>query len=232
MAGIQWRSSNISGDERNEINKEIKDAVIYPLHQLIAAQAQIHIITPFYSDKFYGKFTDVRAQDRSILLQERNVYFRIYTIDEARAEVGLQPFKNDELPDYGQLPVSLATNPAFVSKHYAPEPEPVQETGELPDDVGNLPESQDSEMMVNQLAEGKASIDIKAAVVDGMTTELKRYKKVITRDYRKHGDSNRLVEREFDTDIIPHDVMESIKLKLGAVTEEGHITEVFSEWLQ
>ena len=71
-----------------------------------------------------------------------------------------------------------------------------------------------------------------ATSVDGMATELKRYKKVILRDYRKHGDSIKLSERIFDTDIVPVETMDTIKTKLAIVVSEEEIISVFSEWLR
>lgn len=233
MGGIPWRAST---DNRDEINKEIKEAVIYPLHQLIAGQLQIQVVEPWYNKddegKFFGKFDDIRAQDRSILIQERNVYWRVTTVDEARSQLGLPAYKNDELEGYGNLPVSLAMNPAFVSGLYSEPEEEVQDPSALPDDVGNLEDSQDAEMLSNQLAEGKSDINLQAAIVDGVATELKRYKKVILRDFRKHGDSVKISERNFDTNIIPPDVMGSIKTNLAIAVSEEDVVAVFSEWLQ
>jgi hypothetical protein len=236
MGGIQWRTKGASGSERDSINKEIKDAVIYPLHRLIAGQIQIQIMERFYNKgtpgKYIGKFDDIRAQDRSILIQERNVFWRVTKVDEARAQLGLPAYKNDDLPGYGDLPVPLATNPAYVSKLYNEPEEVVVDPNALPDDVGNLDDSQDPEMLTSQLAAEKSKINIQAAIVDGVATELKRYKKVILRDFRKHGDSVKLSTRVFDTEIIPMDVMESLKTKLGTVVSEEEIVSIFSEWLR
>ncbi len=234
MAGIQWRAS-ASRDNREEINKEIKEAVIYPLHQMIAGQIQIQILEPWYkAEDFLGKFDDVRAQDRSILIQERNVYWRTTTVDEARAQLGLPAYSNKEFEGFGKLLVPLATDSSFVAQLY--EIGPVVEEKEDPDDVGNLTDALDEERVVDDLAgdndEPDKTIDIQAAVVDGIATELKRYKKVVIRDYRKHGDSAKIADRKFDTSIIPYDVMTTIKTNLALVTSEEDVVDIFSEWLR
>ena len=143
MGGLQWRKQTSTG-ELEEINKAIKDVVIYPLHKMLAAQIQIGIITPFYGNEFEGAFDDVRAQDRSLSLQENTIYFRSMTVDETREKQGMQPMKvPEELDGYGELPYSLANNPAFISSYYELGPEEVRDPQENPPGIWNLEDSLD-----------------------------------------------------------------------------------------
>ena len=243
MNGIQWHKTGSSTDYE-EINKAIKDIVIYPLHLLIAAQVQIHIITPFYGPEFKGEFDDIRAQDRSLTLQENTIYFRSMSFDESRAAQGMAAFKNELLEGYGELPYSLANNPSFVLQYYGIGK--MKDPGEKPEEIGNLEDSLDQEQVVDQLAEADSpdepaemqddaeekSIDVGEAMVEGIAVELRRYRKVLLRDWRKNGDTKSLVNRQFDTAIIPDKVMQKIKEHLHDVSDEDGIKYAFAEWLQ
>ena len=236
MGGIQWRTDS-SGDEREEINKEIKEVVIRPLHQLLASQITLQVIGRYYGKEYFGEFDDIRAQDRSILLQERNVYFRSYTFDEARADLGQPPYSHPEFEDYGELPYALATNAAFVQNYYGIAA--AKDPGVEPDDVGNLPDSQDETMTVNQLATAEdadadlkvASIAITDAIASGVQEELKRYQKVLLRIWRKHENTEALLARKFDSDMLFPEIVDDITLSLTMVTSEEDIKAIFAKWL-
>ena len=236
MGGIQWRTDS-SGDEREEINKEIKEVVIRPLHQLLASQITLQVIGRYYGKEYFGEFDDIRAQDRSLMIQERNTYWSSYTFDEARADVGLPPYKNTEFDKFGGLPFRLATNAAFVQNYYGIAA--ARDPGEKPSDVGNLPDSQDETMMVNQLATAEdadadlktASIDIADAIAGGVQEELKRYQKILLRVWRKHENTESLLERSFDSDILFPEVLDDITLSLTMVTSEEDIKAIFAKWL-
>ena len=250
MNGIQWHKTSTSSDYE-EINKAIKDIVIYPLHVLIAAQIQIHIITPYYGKQFIGRFDDIRAQDRSLTLQENTIYFRSMSYDETRTKLGLPPFKCEYLDDFGELPYALANNPSFVLQYY--NIGKIKDPGEKPEGIGNLPDSLDSEQVVDELANADSPeddmedtagdaedtsdapekmIDVGEALVEAIATELKRYRKVLLRDWRKNNDVKSLVNRQFDTVIIPGEVMNKIKEDLPNVIGEEDIMNAFATWLQ
>lgn len=244
--GFAWRQST-NASEREAINKEIKETVIHPLHKQLAAQIQLSIITPFYGAEFIGEFDDIRAQDRSIQLQENQLYWRVTTIDEARAARGQTPFKwtgetpqteeDDEdaiapFSDYGSLPYVLATNPAFISTYYGFGA--VKDPEKKPDDIGNISEQLDPDRVVDELAgaDDPPDVDLKAAAVAGVTAELKRYKTVMLRTWRDNNDTQGLIDREFETTIIPTKAMDDIKMALPMVTSEQDITDIFGRWLQ
>jgi hypothetical protein len=231
MGGIQWRRDDISGEERDTINKEIKEVVIRPIHELIAARVQISILSKFYGPDFVGDFEDVRAQDRAIQIQENQVNWTGKTFDEARRDLKLPEYKEESLPGLGNLPVRLATNPSFVLQYFdiasTPDPE------ENPEEVGNLIESQDPEQLTNQMVEQpeKAAIDIESAINEGIKEELKRYQKVLLRTWRKREEAQDLIDRQFDSDIIFEDVFINIQTKLISVSSEEDIKAIFAEWL-
>ena len=223
MGGIQWRKDT-SGDELEEVNKSIKEIVIYPLHNLIAKRINLSILNPFYGSGFFGEFDDVRAQDRSLSLQERTIYFRSMKYNETREELGLPPFDNDLFPDYGELPYVLANDSSFISTYYGIGD--VAEDKEEPEDIGNVAELLDPEAQVNQLAGGE--MDVQKAAVKGLYEELKNYEKVLKRSWRKHEDTERLIEYRFDSDIVPGDLFDEIKAQLAGVQNEDDIITIFN----
>lgn len=231
MGGIQWRSEGITGEERDEVNKEIKEVVIRPLHQLLAEQIGLNIINPFYGPEFVGDFEDVRAQDKALALQSHQIDWSGKTFDEARQDLNLPEYKEESLEGLGNLPLRLATNPSFVLQYFGlaqtPDPE------ETPEEVGNLDEFQDPEQTTNQIALGeqKAAIDIESAINEGVKEELKRYQKVLLRTWRKREEPQDLIDRVFDSDIIFDDILTSISTKLISVTSEEDIKSIFAEWI-
>lgn len=252
MGGIQWRKNTTTG-EREEINKEIKEVVIYPLHQMLAAQMQLSIITPWYGSEFEVGFDDVRAQDRSLSLQENTIYFRSQTINETRESLGKQPIKtpfddieieiNEEkitIP-YGELPYPLATNPSFLSSLYQLGKPAVRETGEKPEEIGNLEDSQDQEALVENLSETdtpnpeQKSLEIPPAVTkameEGIKEELKRYRKVMIREFRKSENPVDLLLRVFDSEIIPIETRENIQRNMAFVESEEDIKRIFAKYI-
>ncbi|MHC4181797.1 MAG: phage portal protein [Planctomycetota bacterium] len=211
MGGIQWRAAGITGEERDEINKEIKEVVIRPLHQLTAEQMQLNIINPFYGPEFIGEFEDVRAQDRAIQIQEHQVNWTGVTFDEARRDLSLPEYNEEQLPGLGNLPLRLATNPSFVLQFYGLAD--TRDPNEAPDEVGNTFDLQDPEQMTNQLSgEQKGAIDLSQAINEGVKEELKRYQKVLVRTWRKKEQAQDLVDRQFDSDIIFDEVFTDIKI--------------------
>jgi hypothetical protein len=230
MGGIQWRSAGISGEERDEINKEIKEVVIHPLHQLTAARIQINVINRFYSPDFIGSFEDVRAQDKALALQSHQIDWSGKTFDEARRDLQLPEYQEEQLPGLGNLPLRLATNPSFVLQFYGLTG--LRDPNEAPDEVGNTFDLQDPEQMTNQLSgEQKGAIDLSQAINEGVKEELKRYQKVLVRTWRKKEETQDLVDRQFDSDIIFDEVFTDIKTALVSVQSEDDIKSIFAKWL-
>ena len=242
MGGIPWRSDQFkSGDGLREANKQVKENVVFPLHKMIAKQMHIGLTIPYYGNEHIGVFQDIRAQDRSIQLQERNVYWRVKTLDEARQDLGYEPYPTDtELGDLGSLPVGLAANAQFVMAlneiGVVPEALGVGSGGtqeKEKDQVGNLPGSRDAEALTNELATGGEgfSVDIKGAAGDGMRAELKRWRKVCLKLWDKSVSAQALVDREFESDKIFSEVRDDIIKSLVDVQSQEDIYGIFKKWL-
>jgi hypothetical protein len=218
-----------------EANRLIRDMVIYPLHIMIAHQIQVHILNYFYSDKYFVKFEDVRQFDRAMQVQEHSVNWRAKTFNEARFDLGLPEFDNPDMPGLGEWPLHLAINPALITARYGWGNSEIRDPQAKPDGVGNLPDSQSPESMVNMLTESESSnvplrsIDVTRAINDATRQELKRYRTVLRGALRK-GES--LVDKSFDTSIIPIDIMTEIALELPSVVSDDDLTKAFSKYIE
>lgn len=233
----------VSGEGLKQIDKWIKEKTIYPLHVLIAEQLTLQVLHQFYSNDLFFVFDDVRTADRALTIQEKNIDSRWMTINQMRAKSGDDDIDVPQLPDYGNLPVSLATNPSFISVLYGLNMTP--DTGDNADgvdggkvenapEVGNLPQSQDSLSVTNQMARGDArpsrmvenirSFD--AIYKEAFRGELKKMKTVYRRGLERDGNP---LSREFVSDIIDDEMMDSIKSDIQDIDNIDVLNEYFSE---
>jgi hypothetical protein len=242
--GFPWRSEEYSSSEaRKEVNREIRETVIYPLHQMLSAQMNIEIVNQFYGSQFIAQFADIRETDRAIQIQEANAYWRSYTLNEARRETNKPEFNNDLLPDLGELPYTLATDSGFVSSLYKiGQPEKAEEPPEQ--EMGNIPGAMDPEMVNNLEArrgdredpmnEAMRSTGINMdkaakALEIAVKNELQNYKTICKRVVsRKEKEAH---EVEFDPDVVSEEVMSEIRNKLKGLTDEDLIENVFAQYL-
>ena len=81
---------------------------VYPMHTAAAEAITSQIILPRYGDGLRGCFEDIRPRDRELLVRERQQYWQVKTIDEARADLGLTELED---PALGSTLVPLATKP-------------------------------------------------------------------------------------------------------------------------
>jgi hypothetical protein len=138
-------------------------------------------------------------------------------------------------PDMGGLPLHLAINPSFVSSVYIQPDNTIRDPQAKPDGVGNLPDSQSPESMTNMLTESESSnvplrsINIDRAINEATRQELKRYRTVL-RGVLRRGES--LVDKSFDTSIIPIDIMTEIALELPSVVSDDDLTKAFSKYIE
>src|SRR3990167_7673566 len=170
-----------------------QDTVIHPTHKLVAGQITVQALRRFYGDDLVYEFEDIRTQDRALNVQERNVYWRVKKLNEARQDLLLPPYDDDEI---GNLIIPLATDPAFVSALKG-----LSVTGLGPGDKGgNEPKSprrlpspnaamSESDAPVNQLSDAAKDIPQlpapelpQAAVDEGIRTELNRWRRVAMKE--------------------------------------------------
>ncbi len=95
------------------------DMTVWPLLSLMADEITAQIVQPAYGDEYRVEFEDVRPTDRLLVMQEREKYWQVQTVDEARAELGLEPLPDATL---GATLVPLATRAAPAPVQPGPVP--------------------------------------------------------------------------------------------------------------
>lgn len=97
--------------EATRANSEAADNVllektIMPLHTLCAEQVTAQTLASYDDPDLCVQFEDIRKEDRALIVEERKTYWQVYTVNEARLELGM-----DELEDpiVGATLVPLAT---------------------------------------------------------------------------------------------------------------------------
>ena len=214
-----------------------QDTIIHPTHRLVAGQISVQALHRFYGKDLVYEFDDIRTQDRALNVQERNVYFRVNQLREARNELNMAemtskvPQIQSILEMISDLPVPLATDPAFVSALAGLS---IQDVG--PGDKGGLqPKSQrrlasanaamsESDAPVNQLSDAAKELP-QAAIDEGIRTELNRWRKVAIKELAS-GKNPGLYS--FQSIVIPRPLYHAIRggLLEGEKSEEG-IKSVF-----
>src|SRR3990167_6941832 len=165
-----------------------QDTIIHPTHRLVAGQISVQALHRFYGKDLVYEFDDIRTQDRALNVQERNVYWRVKKFNEARQDLGLPAYEDAEI---GDLPVPLATDPAYVSALKGLSvvgTAPGGKGGNDPKSPRRLPSPNaamsESDAPVNQLSDAAKDIPElpQAAIDEGIRTELNRWRKVATKE--------------------------------------------------
>jgi hypothetical protein len=68
---------------------------VWPDLEMVAEDINAQCIKPVYGEQFEGQFEDIRPRDRALLVAERRQYWQVKTVNEARAELQLDPIDGD-----------------------------------------------------------------------------------------------------------------------------------------
>jgi len=68
---------------------------VWPLLVQFAEDITAQVIRPLYGDDYLVMPEDIRPRDRMLEVAERRQYWQVKTVDEARAELGLEPVGDD-----------------------------------------------------------------------------------------------------------------------------------------
>lgn len=118
--------------EATRANSEAADNVllektIMPLHTLCAEQVTTQTLTSYDDPDLCVVFEDIRKEDRALVVEERQQYWQVYTVNEARAELGMEELED---PILGGTLVPLATKQqapgGFGGGAAPPEEEPFE----------------------------------------------------------------------------------------------------------
>ncbi|MGQ9491729.1 MAG: phage portal protein [Anaerolineae bacterium] len=88
------------------------EQAVWPLLVLMAETITLQLVATDFGEGIACRFRDIRTEDRELLLKERLVHWRVKTINEARAELGLPPLDD---PFIGETLVPLAPQVAARS---------------------------------------------------------------------------------------------------------------------
>lgn len=247
-------SALVSGEGLKQIDKYIKEKTIYPLHVLLAEQITLQVLHRYYNDKFFLQFDDIRTADRALTIQEKNIDSRWMTVNQMRAKSGDDDIDVPQLPGYGDLPVPLATNPSFVSLIYGLN-QPTGESGEgedavddgidggsisNPPDIGNLPQSQDSLSVTNQLARGDTRPERMVENIrsfdgfdviyrEALRSELKKMRTVYRRSLEREGD---VLHRKFVSELIDDEWMTEIEEDMKSIKNTDQLSDYFNNLME
>lgn len=220
--------SGATGSDFKEKYKAFKENFIYPLHRLMAGQLTLQLTQPYYGKQYISEFEDIRAQDRALNVQERNVYWRVKTLNEARADMKLGPIQEiDKLNKIGDLLVPLATDPQFLLAYNSIGIERLrpgaQQNGRTdrkkPEQNASLSES---DAPVNVVTNSAKS----AAEIGGITAELDRLRKIAIKSVDNGANAGR-VAVDFNTDILPKGLQFRVAGELFLAKTNSDVKSVF-----
>ena len=88
--------------EATRANSEAAEAklisnTVWPLLGLAHDAITEQVVIPHYGDQYRARYEDIRPRDRKLLVMERREYWKVYKVDEARADLGMEPLEDDEL---------------------------------------------------------------------------------------------------------------------------------------
>lgn len=184
----------VSGEGLKEVDRFVKEKTIWPLLDLIKHDFTQQLARRYFEKNVEIVFADIRTADRALTIQEKIINSRTRTINEMREDDGQSPFIDDLFPGYGDLPVSMATNPSFVQLYYNIGADSLVDEGRIAKEpeVGNVNTLQDPSLTVAE-----------AAKIVAMRQELVQMKKVIKKD------PNRKFVTEFINDDIYSELLSS-----------------------
>ena len=222
--------SGTSGSDFKEKYKAFKENTIYPLHRLLAGQLTLQLTQPYYGKQYITEFEDIRAQDRALNVQEMNVYGRFKTFNEARSVLKQGPLPEIErLPQLGDLPVQLATDPQFVLAFFGigierlrPGAQQNGRTERKPTDPNSS--LSESDAPVNQLTNAAKT----PAEIGGISAELDRLRKLAIKSVENDINAGKLA-LGFNTDILPKSIQYQVAGGLFMAKEVSEVKSVFEQ---
>jgi HK97 family phage portal protein len=224
-------SGGTSGESRLALESTFATNTIQPILDYFAEE-WTQGLAPFYGEDGLTAYArSVVPRDRSLAVQEYTIYSQDRTVNENRAEQGLE-----------RLPLPLADVPVRLLTQAG--------LADAGPGVGSL-EGADAPVNVAagearkaQLADGSADPDgldgadvpsVKAnypagspAELEGLRVELKRWMKVALGELRA---GRPAAGREFASQVLPEDVAAAVRAGLASAADEDAVKLAFAEWL-
>lgn len=107
-----WAKEATEANSRTAMNVVI-DMSVWPQLTMISEEITAQILTRYYEDEIIiAEFTDIRRGDKELKLKQNDQRFESMTIDEVRAELGLEPHADKQ---YGAIPWPLRDDPRSIA---------------------------------------------------------------------------------------------------------------------
>ena len=201
-----WWSQQANRSNSESADAKLIENTIWPIATGIARAITGQIIFPYYGDQLRGRFEDIRPRDRSLELREATVYWQALSLDEVRADRGLDPWPDEEL--------GAKLFPLAVKGGGGGDPAAFGQIGR----VGQFVEGSGEEPDEDE-PEDESEIDTKAIRAD-----LRRWRSVARRVFREGGDP---AARAFESDVIPVGIKAAIETELTSATTEEEVRASF-----
>lgn len=210
--------------EATRANSEAAEAAlieytVMPLHVMVAEEQTAQVL-PAYGEGLEGQFEDIRKEDRALLVQERTQYWNVKTVDEARADLGLDELEDKEL---GKTLVPLAIKgqpaaPAFGGGLALLPGQDEPPGGEQPDKAEEEKPAEDEQVEPGEVVD-EGELEEVEELGEAAKADLRRWQSIARRRV-KAGESP--AGYEFESAHIPPALKAAIARALaGATTEEG-----------
>ncbi len=219
-------------DKANRANSEAAKATVaeftcWPILQMMAGEMTAQVLIPRYGEGVAAEFEDIRPDDRELALRERQQYWQVKAVNEARKEMGDPPLTSSPLFD--TVPMMLLA--AAYQAAAAPAPVPMLPPAEpapmamepMPAPEGEMEAEEAEPEAPGEVEESDESADMPMGTGKAVAADLKRWKSVARRRL-KAGDSPAY---DFESEHIPADLHGAIFTALKAATTVEEIDAAF-----
>ena len=201
---------SVNATEANAIAGEatLTAKAIWPILTMLADTITSRLLVR-YGDNLVAKFEDPRRQDKALELQTRQVQMKYMTIEELRAEDGLEPLGDDR---DSLLPIEVEHGAGVLDKPEPPEQVIVSAPAQPPTMPPNGKEPEEPPMPEDSMMANKA-----------WTTDARLWRKKALRAYAQKGTG----VCAFDSAAIPIEVRNRIAYGLAMADNTGAIKAAF-----
>lgn len=214
--------------------------VVWPIKVLMARAITRQVLWRYWNDQsLRGQFVDDRPEDRSLRMSEQAHQWKVSSLNEARASVGLKDYAGPGAKILGDYLVPWLT-PEVVApilkeelpEEYKPEPPPqLQQAQEGQGEQGGpaqLPAGQEVQegQGENEEAEAKSVPWLTPELIASAESDLRKWESVAHRRLKR---AEAPAEYEFKSSYIPDELLQLGHERLGAVKTAEQIGVVFGD---
>lgn len=216
--------------------------VVWPIKVLMARAITRQVLWRYWNDQsLRGEFVDDRPEDRSLRMSEQAHQWKVSSLNEARASVGLKDYAGPGAKVLGEYLVPWLTPEvvapilkAELPEDYKPEPPPqLQQSqgGQEQGGLAQLPAGQEAQegqegQGENEEIEAKSVPWLTPELIASAEDDLRKWESVAQRRLKREEDP---AEYEFKSAYIPDELLQLGHERLGAVKTADQIGVVFGD---